>query len=159
MDALTREAYRHRLKRYGESWRADEGYAFFIFRTPAETLTGGLTLSNLRRGVIQSVSLGYWVGQPFAGQGIMSDALTAVLPFCFETLGLNRVEAATLPHNAASRRVLVKSGFTEEGYARQYLCIDGRWQDHVLFGITAEDYRAQRRGRLSEGAPASTAPL
>src|SRR3546814_6515314 len=84
-----------------------------------------ITLANLRRGVAQSGSLGYWMGKPYAGRGYMSEAVQLVLQFAFDSLGLNRVEAACLPHNAASRTLLVRGGFTEEGLARQYLCING----------------------------------
>ena len=71
----------------------------------------------------------------------MSEALQAVLAFSFDTLGLHRVEAACLPANAASRGLLAKAGFTEEGYAREYLRINGTWQDHVLFAILRHDPR------------------
>lgn len=74
----------------------------------------------------------------------MSDALQTSLTFAFESLGLNRVEAACLPENQPSRRLLIKSGFTEEGYARQYLKICGTWRDHVRFGILATDPRPSR---------------
>ena len=99
---------------------------------------GGLTLSNIRRRAAQHVNLGYWMGEAHAGKGLMSEAVGTVLPFVFDTLGLHRIHAAFLPDNAASRRVLEKNGFREEGYAESYLQIDGRWADHVLFGLTRE---------------------
>jgi ribosomal-protein-alanine N-acetyltransferase len=80
-------------------------------------------------------AIGYWVGEPFQSQGYTTDAVAAVVRYCFEDLGLHRVEAACQPHNAASRRVLVKVGFAEEGLARRYLKIDGDWRDHVLYGM------------------------
>jgi ribosomal-protein-alanine N-acetyltransferase len=70
-----------------------------------------------------------------------------ILPFVFETLGLHRIHAAFLPANIASRRVLEKNGFREEGYAENYLQIDGKWADHVLFGLTRERFEAARRLR------------
>jgi [ribosomal protein S5]-alanine N-acetyltransferase len=139
--------YNARLKRGREEAIAGTDYAFFIFlRSKAgDQLAGGLTLSNIRRRAAQFVNLGYWMGEPFAGRGLMTEAVGTVLPFVFDTLGLHRIHAAFLPDNAASRRVLEKNGFREEGYAEKYLQIDGRWCDHVLFGLTRERYEAGRR--------------
>jgi [ribosomal protein S5]-alanine N-acetyltransferase len=140
-DDLTRSAYRCRVKRYQRDMRDDLGYAFFIFTASDGHLAGGLTLSNVRRGAAQTASLGYWIGQPFARHGLMTAAVRVVLPFAFETLRLHRVEAACLASNEPSLRLLRKSGFTEEGFARGYLKINGVWQDHVLFAILADDPR------------------
>jgi ribosomal-protein-alanine N-acetyltransferase len=138
-DDLTRAAFRRRLKRYAEDWRTDQSYAFFVFRKQDNVLLGGLTLANVRRGVAQAGSIGYWLGMPFARCGYMTAAVKAVLPFCFETLRLHRVEAACIPTNTASIRLLDRCGFRREGYARQYLCINGVWQDHLLFGRLKDD--------------------
>ena len=132
-DDLTRAAFRRRLKRYAEDWRTDQSYAFFIFRKQDNVLLGGLTLANVRRGVAQAGSIGYWLGMWFARCGYMTAAVKGVLPFCCETLRLHRVEAACIPTNTASIRLLERCGFLREGYARQYLCINGIWQDHLLF--------------------------
>jgi ribosomal-protein-alanine N-acetyltransferase len=140
-DDLSRPAFRRRLRRYHREIQEATGYPFLVFKTQGMQLVGGLTLSHVVRGVTQSCSLGYWMGAPFAGQGLMTAAVKAVMPFVFETLRLHRLEAACLPHNAASIRLLEKAGFTREGYARRYLCIDGRWQDHLLFAIVADDPR------------------
>ncbi|HUI35124.1 MAG TPA: GNAT family protein [Stellaceae bacterium] len=139
-DALSRSSFRARIARYGEDWRGDQGYNFFIFRED-ETLVGGVGLSNVRRGVAETASLGYWVGEPFARQGFMTAALPLLLDFSFDRLRLHRVEAACLPTNEPSKALLRRTGFTEEGYARRYLLIDGKWQDHVLFAILREDWR------------------
>lgn len=138
-DELTRSAFRRRLRRYGRESRDDTGYGFFVFRGEDDALVGGLSLAYLRRGVTQSCSLGYWMGERFAGRGTMTAAVTAIVPFAFGTLRLNRIEAACLPHNVASIRLLEKVGFRREGYARRYLCIAGEWQDHLLFGLVAGD--------------------
>jgi len=137
-DDLTRSAFRRRLRRYAEDLRTDQGYAFLIFRRSDEALIGGLTLANIRRGVAQAGSLGYWMGLPFARQGYMTAAVWAVIPFAFGTLRLHRLEAACIPTNAGSIRLLEKAGFTREGYARDYLCINGVWQDHLLYGRLKE---------------------
>jgi ribosomal-protein-alanine N-acetyltransferase len=139
-DALSRASYRARLSRYAEDWRTDQGYNFFIF-SKDDALVGGVGLSNLRRGVAETASLGYWIGEPHARRRYMTAALPPVLDFAFDRLRLHRVEAACLPSNVPSRALLVRTGFNEEGYARRYLLIDGKWQDHVLFAILREDWR------------------
>jgi ribosomal-protein-alanine N-acetyltransferase len=143
-DELTRMGYRRRLKRYQREIREGLGYPFFIFAENEGLLVGGLTLSHVQRGVTQSASLGYWMGEPYIRRGFMTDAVRAAVGFSFDTLRLHRLEAACLPHNAASIRLLEKTGFAKEGYARSYLCIDGRWQDHLLYAIVSGDARAGR---------------
>jgi [ribosomal protein S5]-alanine N-acetyltransferase len=137
-DALSRTSFRARIGRYAEDWRADQAYNFFIF-TDDETLVGGIGLSNIRRGVSETASLGYWVGEAFARQRYMTEALPLTLEFAFDRLGLHRVEAACLPTNIPSRSLLARAGFQQEGYAREYLCIEGKWQDHLLFAILRGD--------------------
>ena len=132
-DDLSRSAFRRRIRRYAEDMRSDQGYAFLIFRNSDNTLVGGMTLANIRRGVSQAASLGYWMGQPFARQGYMTAAVRAVVPFAFSSLRLHRVEAACIPTNNGSIRLLENTGFVREGYAREYLCINGVWQDHLLY--------------------------
>ena len=139
-DELTRGAFRRRIKQYYKDMREETGYAFFLFRRQDEVLLGGLTLSNIRRGVTQSASLGYWMGVRHAGQGYMTEAVSLLVPFVFRNLWLHRLEAACLPRNGASIRVLEKTGFTREGLARRYLKINGQWQDHYLFGTVTEDH-------------------
>jgi ribosomal-protein-alanine N-acetyltransferase len=133
-DDLTRSAFRRRLRRYAEDLRADQSYAFIILRSSDNALLGGLTLANIRRGVAQAASIGYWMGRPYIRHGYMTAAVRAMIPFAFNTLRLHRLEAACIPTNAASIRLLEKTGFVREGYARDYLCINGTWQDHLLYG-------------------------
>jgi [ribosomal protein S5]-alanine N-acetyltransferase len=138
-DDLTRASFRRRMKRYSEDQRSDLAYPLFIFRKTDGVLVGGLTLANVRRGCAQAGSLGYWMGAAYAGKGHMTAAVAAVLPFAFGTLRLHRVEAACIPANIASIRLLEKTGFRREGFARQYLCIDGIWQDHLLYARLKDD--------------------
>ncbi len=138
-DDLTRGAFRRRLKRYADDQRSDLAYAFLIFRSDDDALVGGLTLANIRRGVAQAGSIGYWIGAPFARKGYMTAAVRALVPFCFRTLRLHRLEAACIPANTASVSLLEKTGFTREGYARSYLCINGTWQDHLLYARLVDD--------------------
>lgn len=139
LDDLTRGAFRRRLKRYADDQRNDLAYSFFIFRKEDDALVGGLTIANVRRGVAQAGSLGYWMGQPFARRGYMTAAVKTVAPFAFGALGLHRLEAACIPTNKASSRLLEKCGFKFEGHARQYLCINGQWQDHLLYARLRDD--------------------
>ncbi|MBL8780952.1 MAG: GNAT family N-acetyltransferase [Alphaproteobacteria bacterium] len=139
-DELSRAAFRRRLRRYAQAARAGSGHMFFVFDKKTGDLLGGCQLSNVRQGVAQSAaSLGYWMGRRFAGKGLMTDAVTTLLRHAFDRMGFHRIEAACLPSNAASRRVLTKVGFTAEGTARKYLKINGDWQDHLLFAIIAGD--------------------
>jgi ribosomal-protein-alanine N-acetyltransferase len=140
-DALSRDAFYRRLNRYASDWRNDTGYSMFVFDQDSSALLGGISLSNVRRGVAQCGTLGYWIGEAYAGQGYMREGLELLLGFCFTELGLHRVEAACLPTNAASRGLLNATGFSEDGFARKYLKIRGVWQDHMLFSLLAEDHR------------------
>jgi len=132
-DDLSRGAFRRRIKRYAEDQRGDLAYPYFIFRNEDQKLIGGLTITNIRRGVAQAGNLGYWMGVAYARQGYMTAAVRVLVPFAFSTLKLHRIEAACIPENVASVRLLEKTGFTREGYAREYLCINGSWQDHLLY--------------------------
>ena len=134
-DDLTRPAFRRRLSIYTREMEAGNAWPFFIFADADQALVGAITLSNVRRGVAESGTLGYWIGQPFAGQGHATAAVRAMVAHAFDELKLHRVEAACVPANLASRRVLEKSGFVLEGQARAYLKINGAWADHLLFGI------------------------
>lgn len=138
-DDLTRAAFRRRLRRQAEEMARDETYPFFLFRLSDDRLVGGLTLGQVRRGVAQTATLGYWMGEPFAGQGMMSRGVRAACRHAFGQLRLHRVEAACIPHNDASRRLLESCGFQREGFARSYLRINGIWQDHLLFALLEND--------------------
>jgi ribosomal-protein-alanine N-acetyltransferase len=138
-DDLTRASFRRRIKRYAEDQRNDLAYPLFVFRKSDGVLVGGLTLANIRRGCAQAGSLGYWMGAAFAGQGYMTAAVRAVVPFAFEALRLHRIEAACIPANVASIHLLEKTGFRREGFAREYLCINGVWQDHLLYARLKHD--------------------
>lgn len=155
-DSLTRHAYRRRLRHYAEEWQLGTGYAFFIFSRADDALRGGITLTNVRRGVAQTGTLGYWVGAPFARQGIMTEGLGCVIEYAFEHLHLHRLEAACLVRNAASQGVLRKCGFREEGFAPKYLRINGVWEDHLLFALLAEEAMKGRLQRAGGETPDGT---
>lgn len=140
-DELSRSSFRRRVRHYQREAREDLGYSYFIFSND-DVLVGGISLSNLRRGVTQAACLGYWLGLPHVKRGRMTAAVQAVKHHAFQTLKLHRVEAASQPNNAASIAVLDRCGFQREGLARQYLKINGEWQDHVLFAALGSDHRA-----------------
>ena len=143
-DDLSRAAFRRRLMAYQRDMDLGVGYAFFVFRREDKAIVGGITLSNVRRGVAQMGTVGYWAGEPFVRRGYTLDAVRALTGFCFGRLGLHRLEAACLPENEPSRRLLLRAGFEIEGRATAYLKINGDWRDHLLFGLVAG---AASRGR------------
>jgi [ribosomal protein S5]-alanine N-acetyltransferase len=130
---LTSYGFRLRIRSYQQQVKRDQAYPFFIFHRSEGHLLGAITISNIRRGVAQMATVGYWIGQPYARQGFMSDALEMGADYSFSHLGLHRVEAACLPSNAASIALLKRCDFALEGMARNYLKIAGEWQDHLLF--------------------------
>jgi ribosomal-protein-alanine N-acetyltransferase len=138
-DDLTRNSFRLRVKRAAREIAADEAYSLFVLDARGEMLLGGLTLGLVRRGVAQACTLGYWMGARHAGKGHMSEAVRGALRFAFQDLALHRVEAACLPNNEPSRRLLERVGFRHEGLARSYLRINGVWADHLLYAALASD--------------------
>ena len=138
-DALSKSAFRRRLSKYSEDWSNDRGYSFFIFTNEDKNLVGGITIANVRRGVAQMCSFGYWIGERFSRNGYMTEAVEGTALFAFDRLALHRIEAACLPSNKASQGVLKKAGFSYEGLARKYLKINGEWQDHMVFSLIREE--------------------
>ncbi|MBX3569946.1 MAG: GNAT family N-acetyltransferase [Rhizobiaceae bacterium] len=138
-DELSWTSFRHRLARYRDDFAQGSGVSFFVFERSSGRLAGGITFGNIRYGVSQSAQVGYWIGEPFAGKGYMPEALKLLCRYGFDTLGLHRIEAACIPGNNRSVRVLEKAGFRREGLLRSYLRINGTWQDHHLYALIADD--------------------
>lgn len=138
-DHLSRKAFSARVHWARHSASQGTGLPLLAFRKSDQRLVGGITLDHIRRGPSQSGSLGYWVGEPYARQGYMSEAITAVVQHAFTKMSLGRIEAACLPDNLASRRLLEKAGFECEGSAKGYLRINGRWRNHIVFAILRSD--------------------
>jgi len=138
-DELSKMNFRRRIRRYQREIRDDLSYPFYVFNSKDDSMIGGCTVAAVRRGVTQAGTLGYWVGAPHARKGYMTASVRAMFPFAFKTLGLHRLEAACIPSNAPSRRLLLKVGFREEGRARSYLQINGVWQDHILYALLEDD--------------------
>ena len=139
IDDLTRASFRYRVRRHAEEMARDEAYSFFIFREDDDALMGGLSFGHVRRGVSQAATLGYWMGEPYAGKGHMTRAARAACAYAFEKRGFHRIEAACLPTNEPSKRLLERVGFKQEGYARSYLNINGQWRDHLLYALLETD--------------------
>lgn len=146
-DHLSRRAFTGRVQWAARVRTQGTALPLFLVRRADDHLLGAITLDNIRRGPSQSATVGYWIGQPFARQGYMREALGALVHHAFSDLDLSRIEAACLPENAASRAVLEKSGFKYEGVAQSYLQINGRWRNHVLYS----NLRGDRRGRTDVG--------
>lgn len=146
-DHLSRKGFTNRVYWAQRSISAGSAVPLFLIRREDEVLLGAITLDNIRRGPAQSGTLGYWIGAPYARQGYMREAIAGMVHHAFERLDLSRLEAACLPENQASRRLLEKCGFKYEGVAQSYLQINGRWRTHVLYA----SLRADRRGRTGIG--------
>ena len=145
-DHLTNRAFRNRVVWADRAIRKGEALPLLLIDRVGGTIVGGITLSNIRRQPAQAGTLGYWIGEEFAKNGLMAEALTALRDYAFNMLDLSRLEAACLPENMASRRLLERCRFKYEGVAQAYLQINGRWRNHVLYACL----RADRRGRVEE---------
>lgn len=143
-DDLTRSAFRHRIRRHEADRAAGLAQVFFVCLKSSGALAGGVTLGAIRRGAAQTCTLGYWMGEQYAGRGLMADALGALIPHVFESLLLHRMEAACIPDNTRSQRLLENVGFRREGYLNGYLNINGTWRDHLLYALVAEDWHLMR---------------
>lgn len=139
-DCLTKPAFNRRIERQSREWRQGRSYNFLTVRQADNRIIGGVSLSRVLRGVAQSGMIGYWVGEPYARKGHTTQAVSLLLDYAFGDLGLNRVEAATLPHNKASRTLLQRLNFNEEGFMRKYLRINGAFQDHVLYAMISDEW-------------------
>lgn len=145
-DHLTTRAFRNRVAWAERAIRHNEAIPLFLVRREDGQILGGITLSNIRRQPAQAATLGYWTGEAHTRQGFMTEALTALRDHVFGALDLSRLEAACLPDNTGSRRLLERCAFKYEGVAQAYLQINGRWRNHVLYAAL----RADRRGRVDD---------
>ena len=121
------------------------GYGFGIFVDGS--FCGEINISSVQRGPFQSAYVGYWIDEARAGNSYTPEALVVLARHAFEQLGLHRLQISIIPRNTASRRVAEKLALREEGTALRYLEINGVWEDHVRYAITAEDW-AERSGEL-----------
>ncbi len=118
---------------------ADAMYAFGIWEQGTEALVGRVALANIVRGAWQNATLGYFVGEAWGGRGYATEAVRQAVGFAFGEAGLHRIQAAVMPRNVRSIRVMEKNGFRLEGMAQRYLQIDGVWEDHLIYALTSDE--------------------
>jgi ribosomal-protein-alanine N-acetyltransferase len=141
LTSVSRAVLRHRRE-----WKQGQTYVFLLAeRTNPNVIIGRLALGGVLRGAFQNAYLGYWIDEGKQNRGLMTEAVRAATAFAFEGAGLHRVQAAVMPRNGPSQRVLEKVGYRREGVALRYLCIAGRWEDHILFAMTADEWAEQPR--------------
>lgn len=136
---LTRRSFHYRIGRYERDYSEGAAVPLFLFSASDHKLIGGLNISNIRRAASESCMIGYWMAEHAAGKGLMLEGLKAAIPYIFGTLRLHRIEAACIPENKRSLRLLEKANFKYEGYLRGYLKINGEWRDHHLFALLGDD--------------------
>ena len=130
------------ILRQRREWKRGEAYLFYVtLRGDAETIIGRVALTSVVRGAFRNAYLGYWIDADYQNRGLMTEAVAQATTFAFEQVKLHRVQAAVMPANAGSLRLLDKLAFRREGVALRYLQIAGRWEDHVIFAVTTEEWR------------------
>lgn len=134
-DALTEGSFRMRVIRANQEFASGVAAPMLLFHRETEELLGGVTVGHIRRGASQSCMIGYWMGEKHAGKGHMSQAIGPVISYIFIRMNLHRIEAACIPDNDRSIRLLEKAGFEREGYMKSYLKIRGEWRDHLLYAL------------------------
>lgn len=138
---FTLDGQRRVIEQSLELWKRDQGYSFGIFLIKTEELIGRVNLSNVVRGAWQNCTLGYFIAEAQQGKGYMTDAVRLAVRFAFEQADLHRVQAAVMPRNRRSQRVLEKVGFRYEGLSKRYLFINQVWEDHYIYALTKEEGR------------------
>ena len=141
INELERSSFVKRVRMFERLSHNDQAYSFLIFTSDNEDFIGEVNISNVQRGIIQSCTIGYWIAKDCEGKGMMSESLELVKEFIFNELKLHRIEAACLPHNMPSLKVLLKNGFVEEGTARKLLKINDKWQDHIVLSFILDDFK------------------
>ncbi len=132
--------------RQRREWKRGESFVFLVVLAgDDERILGRIALTAVVRGVFQNAYLGYWIDAEHQGRGLMTEAVRLATSFAFEGVRLHRVQAAVMPTNLGSVRVLDKAGYRREGLAERYLQIGGRWEDHLLFGVTSEEWGSRDR--------------
>ena len=141
INELERSSFVKRVRMFERLSHNDQAYSFLIFKSDNEDFIGEVNISNVQRGIIQSCTIGYWIAKDCEGKGMMSESLEMVKEFIFNELKLHRIEAACLPHNMPSLKVLLKNGFIKEGTARKLLKINDKWQDHTVLSFILDDFK------------------
>ena len=143
--------------RQRREWKNGRSFVFMLAqRTEPSRLHGKIALNGIMRGAMHGAYLGYWMDVDHQNGGLCTEGIRAVLDFAFGPAQLHRVQAAIMPRNPKSLRVIEKLGFRREGYAERYLQIAGKWEDHILFARTREEH--PQPDRPERGWGARTAP-
>jgi ribosomal-protein-alanine N-acetyltransferase len=153
--AENRQAFAARCRARDRERQLGTGYGFGIFLRDSDAhrssttgdFMGEINLNAVQRGPFQNAYVGYWIDEAHAGRGFVPESVVVLARYAFEDLGLHRLQIAIIPRNTPSRRVVDKLGIREEGTASRYLEINGVWEDHVRYAITAEEWML-RRGEL-----------
>ena len=144
INELERSSFVKRVRMFERLSHNDQAYSFLIFTSDNEDFIGEVNISNVQRGIIQSCTIGYWIAKDCEGKGMMSESLELVKEFIFNELKLHRIEAACLPHNIPSLKLLLKNGFIKEGTARKLLKINDKWQDHTVLSFILDDFKKSK---------------
>ena len=135
------EGQEQKLRSEIQEEKAERSFRFYIVSKEDEhTIIGDVGVSNIVRSAFQSGFLGYKICQNFQGLGLMTEALSAVLAYCFSVQKLHRIEANIIPGNTRSISLAQRLGFAKEGYSPKYLCINGVWQDHERWALINPNY-------------------
>ena len=142
---LTHPFWEKQLATDTELFATDKALRLFLFEPSTETVIGSANFTAIVRGAAHFCFLGYGIGAQYQGQGLMSEALQASIEYVFSELNLHRIMANYMPTNKRSGDLLKRLGFKEEGYARDYLFLNGRWCDHIMTALTNPDWQARRK--------------
>ena len=138
------DVFRSRCGAWDRQRQFDSAYGFGLFLREPELLIGEVSLGSVQRGPFQSASIGYWVDEGHAGQGYVPEGVAVIIRYGFDELHLHRIEAAIVPRNTASRRVVEKLGMRDEGTSERFLQIRGVYEDHVRYAMTIEEWNVNR---------------
>lgn len=149
-DPTSLTAVSQSILNYRRDWKRGRAYVLMISpREDVSRIVGRIAFAGVFRGAFQNAYLGYWIDEAHQGRGLMTEAVEAATSFAFTQAGLHRVQAAVMPRNPASIRVLEKVGYRREGFAVKYLRIAGTWEDHWLFAMTSDEWRGDRHGGIA----------
>jgi ribosomal-protein-alanine N-acetyltransferase len=136
---FTRDGQEAHIRVSMQQWLDDRAFGFGVFERGTGALVGRVALSNVVRGAWQNATLGYWIAGDRNGRGYATESVRLATRFAFVDAGLHRVQAAIMPRNERSVRVIEKAGFRYEGDSHRYLSINGVWEDHRIYALTAEE--------------------
>jgi [ribosomal protein S5]-alanine N-acetyltransferase len=151
--ARTRKEFATYLERFKPGYK----YGFLVIDRASGEIAGVININDIIRGCLQSASLGYYAFVPYARQGLMFEGMQLVIKYAFQTLKLHRLEANIQPGNQASQALARKCGFVNEGCARRFVKVRGRWKDHQRWALLRESFRSDlvrnRRSQVAEKKP------